>query len=275
MKRILSIMILLFTAALCNAVEYSLPYSVSSVSVDGTIGAAEWDDALEIPFYYPDIASTVNNAPLSDSDLSADIYVKWDQQYLYIVARVYDDNLQWLQSAPGPFNSQDAFQVCLNPYDDAASVIFENAPIYDIVPQDSGSNGPQLYKHEGSGMTLPGALLAGQVLADGYIVEIAMPWSELGITPVAAQMHGIGFIVVDYDGGSSADTLLYDFNGGITVITNWNTARLIAENGCGENGVYPADFNNDCKVNLEDFAVLAENWMVCTDPEIIDCVNLN
>lgn len=274
MNRLISILIIIVIAAVCNAVQYPIPYLSTSISVDGSIGQAEWDDALSISMYYPDVASVINNAPTDNADLSGNIYIKWDNDYLYVAARVYDQNLQWLQNAPGPFNAQDAVQVCFNPSANPSSVIFDNAPIYDIVPQDAGGNGAELYKHEGSNMSLPNALVSGQVLADGYIVEVAMPWSELGVSAIAGQMHGIGFIIIDYDGESAADTLMYDFTGGINVIANWNTAVLIGENGCGQNGIYPADFNHDCTVDIKDFAIIAQNWLICTNPEFIDCVNL-
>lgn len=274
MSRLVSIFTIITIAAVCTAVQYPIPYASTSVNIDGAIEQSEWQDALYVPMYYPNVASVVNNAPDNDADLSGDIYIKWDNDYLYIAARVYDENLQWLQYAPGPFNGQDAFQVCINPSAGISSVIFDNAPIYDIVPQDAGSNGPQLYKHDGSNMSLPNALLAGSVLSYGYIAEVAMPWSELNISALAGQMHGIGFIIIDYDGSTSADTLVYDFTGGITVIGNWNTAILVGENGCGENGIYPVDFNHDCAVDIKDFAIIAQNWLICTNPEFADCVNL-
>ncbi len=275
MNRLILILTIISIAAVCTAVQYPIPYLSVPANIDGSIGQAEWQDALYIPMYYPDVATVVNNAPVDNADLSTDIYVKWDNDYLYIAARVYDQNLQWLQYAPGPFNNQDAFQVCFNPNKNPASVLFDNAPIYDIVPQDAGGNGAQFYKHDGSNMSLPNALMSAQILADGYSVEIAMPWSELGVSPLAGQMHGIGFIVVDYDGGTSADTLMYDFTGAITAIGNWNTAILVGENGCGQNGIYPADLNHDCVVDLKDFAIIAQNWLICTNPEFVDCVNLN
>ena len=38
---------------------------------------------------------------------------------------------------------------------------------------------------------------------------------------------------------------------------------------------YPEmDFNKDCKVNFEDIKILTENWLMCTDPNDVRCVDL-
>ena len=41
---------------------------------------------------------------------------------------------------------------------------------------------------------------------------------------------------------------------------------------CQEQGVYMSmDFNQDCYVDLEDFAVFAADWLKCNDPQNFDC----
>jgi hypothetical protein len=272
MRYMLIISILMASAA-CMAVDYAIPFSTETVAVDGSIDQQEWQDALHIPIYYPNDVYIFFNEPNDNADLSGDVYIKWDENYLYVAARVYDDNLQWLQGAPGPFNSQDAFQICLNPGLNPSATIFENAPIYDIVPQDNAENGPQLYKHSGSYMSLPNALVNGQIYSDGYSVEVAMPWNELAIEPLPGQNHGIGFILVDFDEGTSADTLMADFSGTVTNINNWNATVLISEEGCGLEGIHPADLNHDCVVDLKDLAIFAGQWLVCTDPDLEDCID--
>ncbi len=43
---------------------------------------------------------------------------------------------------------------------------------------------------------------------------------------------------------------------------------------CGEWGYSDADVNEDCYVNLIDFALMAESWLTCTDPLDSNCVNI-
>jgi hypothetical protein len=44
---------------------------------------------------------------------------------------------------------------------------------------------------------------------------------------------------------------------------------------CGDWGYLGSDVNQDCKVNLADFAILANQWLKCTDPVGTGCTNLN
>ena len=44
------------------------------------------------------------------------------------------------------------------------------------------------------------------------------------------------------------------------------------EMGCGDWGYLPADLNEDCMVNLLDFAKFAESWLYCTDPTKPGCI---
>ena len=34
----------------------------------------------------------------------------------------------------------------------------------------------------------------------------------------------------------------------------------------------PGDFNNDCHVDFEDFSLLSQNWLQCTDPQNVNCI---
>jgi hypothetical protein len=43
---------------------------------------------------------------------------------------------------------------------------------------------------------------------------------------------------------------------------------------CGNWGFYQADLNEDCYVNLEDFQIIAAQWLECTHPADLDCDSL-
>ena len=45
----------------------------------------------------------------------------------------------------------------------------------------------------------------------------------------------------------------------------------IAENDCGGWGYYAADINQDCVVNLADFARIASEWLSCSTPHVAGC----
>ncbi|MBN2514223.1 MAG: hypothetical protein JXB18_14890, partial [Sedimentisphaerales bacterium] len=46
---------------------------------------------------------------------------------------------------------------------------------------------------------------------------------------------------------------------------------VIENDFCGEWGFHPGDLNQDCYINLEDFEMLALNWLSCSNPGDPDC----
>lgn len=51
-------------------------------------------------------------------------------------------------------------------------------------------------------------------------------------------------------------------------------AVIILENECGPWNYPVGDFNQDCFIDLQDFAIFCREWMECTDPDISGCINL-
>lgn len=53
---------------------------------------------------------------------------------------------------------------------------------------------------------------------------------------------------------------------------NFDNIRVYSrEAKCGDAGYKEFDFNQDCTVNIPDFAIFAEQWLECTDPQNINC----
>jgi hypothetical protein len=265
-------------------VNYTAPITSDVPVIDGDI-SSQWSDAMSFTMAYPDIISSPNEGsvreyvPDNAADLSAVVYLKWDNQNLYVAARVYDQSLSFLQFYPGPYNSQDIFQMCFNLLNNPAAVSLQNAPIYDFAISDANDTGPYIYKHEGSLYSLPNAVIGGVILADGYTLEVKIPWSDFdGYQPTPGDIHGIGFITVDYD-QNFYDTTMFDYgkNGttGINIVSGWNTLTLVGDNNCGLWGIAAGDVNKDCRVDLSDYAMVATDWADCTDPANTSCANLN
>jgi len=49
---------------------------------------------------------------------------------------------------------------------------------------------------------------------------------------------------------------------------------IILENECGPWNYPAGDFNQDCIIDLRDFALFCREWLECTDPDISGCINL-
>ncbi len=73
---------------------------------------------------------------------------------------------------------------------------------------------------------------------------------------------------------------------GLTVGARWDGGRYYSRayfdnielytliEGCGSWGYLPTDFNKDCIVDIDDLAYLVAQWLVCTDPQGEDCVDV-
>jgi hypothetical protein len=54
-----------------------------------------------------------------------------------------------------------------------------------------------------------------------------------------------------------------------TEVTDLFKAAIELE--CGDWGYKAGDMDRDCKVDLKDFAMLAQDWLACTVPDQEDC----
>lgn len=277
MKCVLSIIFVMMTVCQSWAVEYIVPQTDQKPTVDGVISAGEWADALKVTMVYPAITQSPNEgaippgfaAPDNAADLSADCYLTWDNDNIYVAFRVYDQTQCWIDEQPLYTGaSGDMAQFCLNPNNAAgAHVNGGGATIYDFVVDTLSSAGPSYSDRGGLGGVVE---MTGVALSDGYVIEAAISWSQVGITPKYGQVHGCGFVLIDTDNSTSWDVLMADFsNAGAWAMFptgGYNTMRLVSADGCGLSPTSQSDLNYDCKTNLEDLSIFAQHWANCTDP---------
>jgi hypothetical protein len=168
-----------------------------SPTIDGDLD--EWDIprifALDVVF------GAANHSGIDD--LSAEAMVGWDNEYLYLAAEVEDD--LYAQNAtgkdlfkgdsleivldtdvPGDYNSSvlsfDDFQLGISP----GSPVGTNMEAYLWIP--GSISGPRSQVQIGASTT-----------ADGYLVEVAIPWEVFKITPASGDHYGFAFSVSDND----------------------------------------------------------------------------
>ncbi len=61
----------------------------------------------------------------------------------------------------------------------------------------------------------------------------------------------------------------------IRVGTGWGAVTGVTE-ACGDLGtIQYYDLNEDCNIDLQDYALLAEDWLSCTDPNTLGCVDVS
>jgi len=184
------------------AVDVVAPRAPAAPTIDGD--AAEW---AGLPVYAsPHVVFTADTWDGSD-DLAATWQVSWDDAYLYFVANVADDihaqnqtgnqtfrgdsiELQIDADRAGDFNpslSPDDFQISLSPGD------------FATIP-------PSAFRFQGTadGSMLDAAaphsiVVAAVPTGAGYVLEAAIPWFDLGITPGAGLSIGLAVNFNDND----------------------------------------------------------------------------
>lgn len=183
-----------------NGLEISK--STTPILVDGNV-ETQWNDIIE-----SGIAKKSAGVINSPNDLSATVKSMWDNTYLYLLIQAVDDNLK-IDAANNPWDD-DSFEL----YVDAGN---EKSATYD-------ANDKQLaFKADPSGMlnvtnnTTTGIKKGFVANSNGYIIELAVPWSLIGITPMLNSQIGLEFSVNDRDNATAREGQL-----------SWNDATGLA-----------------------------------------------
>ncbi len=88
------------------------------------------------------------------------------------------------------------------------------------------------------------------------------PGITAGSNNLSAQFDVIG--IFNQENSNTGGYLLW--------VTNYDGNGQILTDGCDLHGVFaPGDINKDCVVNFEDFAILAADWLKCTNPLLTNC----
>jgi|GEM_PF-992900 len=172
---------------------------LSPVTVDGNLNESAWRVGTPI-------AKSLSGLP----DNTAVYDVLWDNNYLYIGAKVFDGDL--LNDSANIWED-DSLEV----YVDADN---SHSSTYDIYDRQfiQGYNDSNLFE---IGSNISGVLHGWSSFAGGYSMEMAIPWSNLGITAADDITIGFDIAVNDDDDGGGRDSQ-FVWNGGID---NWATTE--------------------------------------------------
>jgi len=271
------------------ALDYVAYERMQPITIDGVINAAEWNQAVHHVMKYPDILSDPYNgsmpldpafpsyfAPVNNADLSADVYATWDSESIYFAIRVYDDTMSFNSTA-----ADDEVQFLFDP--GLGTGDYRNlggkATIFQVAPDGSGGN---YLISRMTGFNEPNAIVASSVLSDGYVVEFQYPWRNCMTFAEKAPNYGdvirVSWILVD-DAQTMSKTLMCDSSGAghtwdMNKVETWNNFKMVSPTGCGINGIMAGDINLDCVVGMDDFAMLLDQWLDCSDPQTAGCVEM-
>jgi hypothetical protein len=167
-------------------------------TIDGDIG--DW----QLPLYAVETVVSGQGYYANKNDLSAEVKLAWDMQFLYIGVVVRDT--KFVQKATGAqLWTGDSLEILLDSdlaadYD-GKQLDFDDYQV-GISPGNLNENPiPEAYLWAPRQLAgeVASVLIGSRLTDDGYMMEAAIPWSELDITPSAGQYYGFLFSVSDND----------------------------------------------------------------------------
>jgi len=188
--------VVLTVAAPVVVAPVSVPLAASAITVDGSLG--EWSGATAVQF------SGLSNR--------ATAYLLWDATNLYVAFQVSDSQLNATRTArdDGGIYLDDSVEIYIDTLNDRATVMqtddyqflvnLNNAQA-DLRGTGTGKD-PAWNGTWRSAVRLQGTLNANTDTDSGYTVEIAIPWAQIGVTPVSGMSFGIDLAVNDSDPSS-------------------------------------------------------------------------
>jgi hypothetical protein len=216
-KKLLSLILVLSLASVAMSGDITLnrdvPKTSAAPSINGTISAGEWSDALAIPFDYTTVMANGGafhngggqSTPVPTSDYDATYYMKWDSSKLYIAVDVTDnyyfEDSDWTDG----MNNGDCAQLGFT----LGTPSSGGAIIWDFGASTGGGGIARIHEHDpwghgGYGITAASSI-AGSVGGGGYIIEVALAWADLSYTPALNDQHLMYLISPDFDNGTGGD----------------------------------------------------------------------
>jgi hypothetical protein len=178
-------------------VSVQAAYLESKPVIDGDLD--EWE--LSSIFALDVVFGATNHTGLDD--LSAEAMVGWDEDNLYFAAEVEDDI--YAQDATGiNLFKGDSLEILLDT--DVTGDYFLSVLSFDdfqlgISPGSTPGTkmAAYLWFPENKSGSRSQVQIAASATADGYLVEVAIPWEVFEVTPVSGDHFGFAFSVSDND----------------------------------------------------------------------------
>jgi len=283
--------------------DMNIPRTKVPPMVDGRLTQGEWQGAFVFEVDFPDArtspkqgacwVNTLGRDPTS-SELSTSWYFMWDVNNLYVAVSANDNSPYHDSADNGPYYAKDVAQLTFSLFDCGDGTWQPSGPsgtcaaLYDIVPDTISGTGPHFSQYNcdyvnpyRTDSDIPGAEIKGKWWADGWVVEISIPWSEVDFyghdyVPSVGDTHGINLLYINRDSGGLT-IATYALGGALPwdSMSDWPNIKLVESNSQSaswpwHNGILmyepldsPADlykeaYPNDV-INFKDLAILADN----------------
>lgn len=196
-----------------------LTASAGSAAVDGKLGEWKPEEFFELD---QRLTWKLRDPKLpSSEDFTAKVAFRYDNDYLYAGIIIRDDDLSVGDDISRDWRDSDNIRIFLSAESDPAKRprrISEKELLLIISPTDlTRTGGPVAFAAVLGGHARPGfekkIKLDGRVWNTGSVIEVAIPWKELGVTPHPGMLLGLNVLADDADGGfrrHTAMTCLHD-----------------------------------------------------------------
>ncbi len=176
-------------------------YAKTKPTIDGVISENEWDDKMHLKIGNGNQYELIPGSYKGNDDLSADVVFEWDEENLYMLAKVTDDVMNQPYTSAGIWGG-DCIQMGLS-YNGAAD---PDETLFTEVGFALTSEGTQIQRwsnEKGATGETKDAKAVVVRQGDQTIYELSMPWRELikdGAEIKANSVVRFNMIVNDNDG---------------------------------------------------------------------------
>jgi hypothetical protein len=189
-----------------NAADYISGYIYYATGAPVIDGEVQHDAA----YSYNQVANITKQA-INVSDNEVNFRTTWDGTYFYIGLVVWD-NKAYTNSlygdSPDIWND-DAVEIFIDPLNTKLPYFDANLHRQILVKFSLQGTSPNVsVRGNSSGILAATKLIYTPIYLGGYSVEIAIPWSNLGISPNAGTYMGLDIAVDDDDNGGNRDSQL-------------------------------------------------------------------
>jgi nitroreductase len=201
------------------------PVVRGSHDVDGTLEEVRGRPGIRLPE-----AGSVHVDDYSGArDTSADVWLDWDDQHLYLSARVTDDVHHQPETGAAVWRG-DSIQLGVTTDRPAAATSFSE---FSIALTDDG---PQVHRvtqpagDDARAVAEANAAIRRDGASNSTVYEVAIPWSALGASDGPPETTAAALIVNDNDGSGRRGYLAWGADIGATKDpTAFDTVRLVSD----------------------------------------------
>jgi len=172
------------TALACDLVQNSLDVESFAVEIDANL--ADWDNAD-----FQKIEETCASCPDRNSrDITAEFAVTVDQNNLYLVAIISDDEVDINGSSK--IFELDGIEIMLDGFNNCSGEFYDDDLMLFVTADGR-------YQFKSPHRVTDRVEVATRIIEDGYMIEIAIPWQTIGSYPDEAPSMGFSLSVNDRD----------------------------------------------------------------------------